>query len=352
MATFHGVSALAALSLLLVALAVHGAEAARPRAVDDLLAGDFHWRASQPLIAPAQRPDEPWTALKDPSVVFYGDKWHVFCTLRAPKVPTRIVYLSFADWAEAGKTQQRVLPFHATSYAAPEVFYFEPHKKWYLICQASDESWSPKYQAAYSTSDDPANPDSWRPLAPLGARPAEGNKVGLDFWIICDEAKAHLFFTTLDGHMWREDTRLEDFPTGWSEPTLAISGDIFEAGHTYCLKGLGKYLTLVEAQGGHGWRYYKAYLADRLDGQWTPIAATKDKAFASMANVEPIGPRWTDSISHGELLRAGVSERLEVDPADLRFVFQGVSDEARAGKQYGDIPWRLGILEPQAAPAK
>jgi hypothetical protein len=29
----------------------------------------------------------------------------------------------------------------------------------------------------------------------------------------------------------------------------------------------------------------------------------------------------------------------------LRFLFQGVSDEARAGKPYGQIPWRLGILE-------
>ena len=114
--------------------------------------------------------------------------------------------------------------------------------------------------------------------------------------------------------MWREQTRLEDFPGGWSEAKLAIEGDIFEAGHTYALKGLGKYLTLVEAQNGHGWRYYKAYLADRLDGEWQPIAATKDKSFASMANVEQPDGHWTDSISHGELLRAGVDQRLEVDP--------------------------------------
>lgn len=38
----------------------------------------------------------------------------------------------------------------------------------------------------------------------------------------------------------------------------------------------------------------------------------------------------------------------EVDPADLRMLFQGVTDRARAGKPYGQIPWRLGMLEPAA----
>ena len=35
-----------------------------------------------------------------------------------------------------------------------------------------------------------------------------------------------------------------------------------------------------------------------------------------------------------------------VDPARLRFLFQGVSDDDRRGKPYGEIPWRLGLLEP------
>jgi hypothetical protein len=46
------------------------------------------------------------------------------------------------------------------------------------------------------------------------------------------------------------------------------------------------------------------------------------------------------------LVRTGIDERLEVDPAGLRFVFQGVLDEERRGKDYGAIPWRLGLLEP------
>jgi len=51
-------------------------------------------------------------------------------------------------------------------------------------------------------------------------------------------------------------------------------------------------------------------------------------------------------LSHGELLRDGCDEHLEVDPARLRFLFQGVLDRHRQGKSYGQIPWRLGMLEP------
>jgi len=63
-------------------------------------------------------------------------------------------------------------------------------------------------------------------------------------------------------------------------------------------------------------------------------------------NVKHPAERWTDVISHGELLRAGYDEKLLVDPDNLRFLFQGVTNRARAGKPYGQIPWRLGILEP------
>ena len=165
----------------------------------------------------------------------------------------------------------------------------------------------------------------------------------LDFWVICDHAKAHLFYTSLDGHMWRRETRRADFPLGWSEPHLAIQGDIFAASHTYKLKGTDKYLTIVEAQGDRR-RYYKAYLADRLEGPWTGLADTLAKPFASEANVEQKN-RWTANISHGELLRNGVDESMEVDPSNLRFLFQGASDEEYRGPGYGGIPWRLGLLE-------
>jgi hypothetical protein len=325
----------------------HADRPASPSA-DAFLSGKFAWKISDPLVAPADRPADPCCSMKDPTVVFHGGKWHLFCTIRSQKRTHQVEYLSFTDWKEANAAPRHLLKVSDGHYCAPQVFYFAPQKKWYLICQASDETWTPKYGAAYSTTTDIADPNSWSKLAPMGAKPADG-KAGLDYWIICDDQKAHLFFTTLDGRMWREETPLASFPTGWSQPKLAIQDDIFEASHTYRLKGLDKYLTLVEAQGGHGWRYYKAYLADRLDGPWKPLAATKDKAFASMANTRPTGEKWTESISHGELLRSGIDQRLEVDPGHLRFLIQGVSEADRAGKPYGQIPWRLGLLTPDTA---
>jgi hypothetical protein len=66
-----------------------------------------------------------------------------------------------------------------------------------------------------------------------------------------------------------------------------------------------------------------------------------------MRNVEQTGERWTEVVGHGELLRDGIEERLEVDLDRLRLVIQGVLDGDRAGKAYGQIPWRLGLLEPR-----
>jgi len=317
-----------------------GSESGSPPAT-----GDFKWVASQPVLEPMKLDAVQWVAVKDPSVVRYKDRWHVFCTVRGIERSHAIMYVSFAEWGGAKEAEQHILKCHEGFFCAPQVFYFTPHKKWYLLCQASDESWESKYGPACSTTTDITKPDSWSKLTPLFDKKPANIEGWLDFWIICDGSKAHLFFTSLDGKMWRCETLLEKFPHGWSTPIVALEADIFEASHTYRLKGQDKYLTLIEAQNGHGWRYYKAYLADSLDGRWIPLAAEQDKSFASVSNVEQPGGRWTDVISHGELLRAGCDEKLEADGNNLRFLFQGVLDKDRAGKNYGQIPWRLGVLE-------
>lgn len=316
----------------------------------DLDGGDFAWRCSPILVEPLQREGDFHYSVKDPSIVFHNGMWHLFVTIRGKERSHQVEHIMFKDWNNVADAKRTLLPMHGEGYfCAPQVFYFTPHEKWYMICQASDESWEPKYGASFSTTDDITDPMSWSPLKPMGQKLVGGKKAGLDFWVICDNDKAHLFFTTLDGRMWREETTLDQFPHGWSEPELAVRDDIFEASHIYRLKGRDKYLALIEAQNGHGWRYYKAYLADRLDGEWTPVAATKDHAFASQANVTHPDPRWTESVSHIELIREGVDEHLEVDPNNLRVVFQGALNKDKAGKPYGQIPWRLGILEPAAS---
>ncbi len=56
------------------------------------------------------------------------------------------------------------------------------------------------------------------------------------------------------------------------------------------------------------------------------------------------GPRWTDHISHGELLRLGTDERMEISNVEPPFLIQGVADDDYRGKEYGKIPWALGLL--------
>ena len=315
-----------------------------PLSSTEPLAGRFQWTAGPPLVGPSTRPEDPCQSIKDPTIVRYQDRWHLFCTIRSRKRTHQIEYLAFGDFKDADKASRHVLRVSDGYYCAPQVFYFTPLKQWFLIYQAvidRDKGMVP----VYSTSADLSDPEAWsKPVAFIDRKP-DNIKAWIDFWVICDRQRAHLFFTSQDGGMWRAETRLADFPRGWGRPEHVLQDDIFEASHTYKLKDMDRYLTIVEAQGGSR-RYFKAYLADTLDGKWRPLAATREQPFASSANVKETAEHWTDSVSHGELLRTGYDQNLEVDPAHLRFLFQGVRDQDMAGKTYGQIPWRLGLLEP------
>lgn len=316
----------------------------------------FKWTVGQPLlgIETAQLPASKykWIAVKDPSIVRHEGRWHLFCTLRKNKQGDgriRIGYISFANWDQIQTAKWSVLELTLGYHGAPQIFWFEPHRKWYLIYQAEDSKRGLKYGPCFSTSDDITRPENWTLPEPLYVVP-QGTKAGLDFWVICDEESAYLFFTSLDGRMWRAKTRLTDFPDkGWSRPVVALKADIFEASHTYALKGTEQFLTIVEAQGG-GRRYFKGFVANRLDGEWQPLAATKTDPLVSPVNVVNQSESWATSYSHGEFIRAGRNQRLEIDPENLQLLFQGANDAEYRNRNYGQIPWRLGLLTPVVGP--
>ncbi len=304
------------------------------------------WTYSAPLITPEVRDRNPSHAQKDPTVVFYEGKWHVFMTAKL-EGRSVIEYCSFADWNDAHKAAHTILPLSESDYyCAPQVFYFTPHEKWYLVYQVGMPG-QKKMWVAYSTTTDISDPTSWTKATPMldgGPNDPRPNG-GLDYWIICDDTHAWLFYTTLNGKMWRLKTPIEQFPHGFDHCELALEDRIFEASHTYRIQGQDKYLTLIEENGR---RYFKAYVADRLDGKWTPVAATADNPFAAYSNIEPASgvTPWTDNVSHGELLRAGHDQTLTIDPADMRFIFQGMWDKDKRGKGYGKFSWRIGMLLP------
>ncbi len=323
------------------------------KSLDPWSTGVFQWIVSKPVLsidATKLPPSEahPWVAVKDPSIIQHEGRWHLFCSLRKLKQGDgriRIGHLVFDDWAGAREATWTVMNLATGYHGAPQVFYFTPHKKWYLVYQAEDDAQGLKYGPCYSTTENIDDPASWTLPKPMYlVRP--GANPGLDFWVICDEQRAHLFFTTLDGCMWRTSTSIHSFPdTDWSEPQVALQADIFEASHTYKLLGREQYLTLVEAQADNR-RYFKAFVAARLDGEWKPLAATSSKPFVSLANVVNQQDSWATSYSHGEFLRTGYNERLEIDPTALQLLFQGANDEEYRQGHYGQIPWRLGLLTP------
>ena len=247
------------------------------------------WEYTAPLISPEKREANRSRAQKDPSVVYHDGKWHVFMTVKLPG-RSAIEYCSFEKWEDANRSQRTLLGVSDSDYyCAPQVFYFEPHAKWYLIYQMGVAG--AKYMSvAYSTTATLSAPESWTRAKPIldGGEDDPRKVGGLDYWIICDDRCAYLFLTSLNGKMWRLCTNLEDFPRGFDHWDLALEAKIFEASHTYRIKGTSNFLTIVEENGR---RYYKAYWSDRLDGQWRPWPTLR-KVLLRVGRIFVLRPVW------------------------------------------------------------
>ncbi len=180
---------------------------------DNAVAIPSAWTYSAPLVSPEPREMDPSHAQKDPSVVFHDGRWHLFMTVKLPS-RSAIEYCSFERWDEADAAPRTLLAISDSDYfCAPQVFYFAPHQKWYLVYQMGVPD-SKKMWVAYSTTTDITDPNSWtKAAAMLDGGPGDPRTVGgLDYWIICDETRAYLFLTSLNGKMWRLWTDLAELP--------------------------------------------------------------------------------------------------------------------------------------------
>jgi len=293
------------------------------------LSTSFSWNSTQPLIAP-QSAD--FVSIKDPTIVRYNNLYHVFATVfDTSRNAWSAVYLNFSDFSKAGSAVQVPLAHKAAGdTVAPQVFFFRPHNKWYLISQ---------WGAKYSTTTDIANPDGWTAPRPLLSG---GPPNALDYWVICDSANCHLFFSGDDGKLYRSKTSIDNIPSSSGYETVMSDpepGRLFEASNVYKVEGTGKYLLMVEA---YGPRYFRSWTATSLDGPWTPLADQQSAPFAGAANVSFDGAPWTRDISHGELIRSGYDETLAIDACNIQFLYQGVDPASTA--VYNRLPYRLGLL--------
>ncbi len=310
------------------------------------LPAGFQWSSSGALIAPKSDATHTIAGIKDPSVVYYNGKWHVFASV-ANSSGYSLVYLSFSDWSQAGSATQYYLDQSAigTGYrAAPEVFYFAPQKLWYLVYQTGN--------ASYSTNPDIGNPAGWSaPKNFYSSMPSIisqniGSGYWVDMWVICDSANCYLFSSDDNGHLYRSQTTLAQFPNGMTNTVIAAQDsnkyNLFEASNVYKVQGSNQYLLIVEAIGSDGHRYFRSWTSPAIDGSWTALAATEANPFARSTNVTFPGGVWTSDISHGEMVRAGDDQTLTISPCKMQYLYQGMAPGSSG--DYNSLPWRLGLL--------
>ncbi|SCL72127.1 Glycosyl hydrolase family 62 [Micromonospora chersina] len=307
------------------------------------LPSSFRWSSSGALIGP-KNDGRGIAGIKDPSVVYYNGRYHLFAST-AKSSGYNLVYTSFADWSQAGSAPFTYLdqtPIGAGYRAAPQVFYFAPQRLWYLVYQTGN--------ASYSTNPDISNPAGWSaPRNFYSGMPQIisdniGNGYWVDMWVICDSANCYLFSSDDNGHLYRSQTTLADFPNGMTNTVIAMQDSdrnrLFEASNVYRVGE--QYLLLVEAIGSDGRRWFRSWTAPAVTGPWTALADTEGNPFARADTVTFPGDAWTRDISHGELIRSGYDQTLTVSPCNLRYLYQGL--DPAAGGDYNGLPWRLGLL--------
>ncbi|ONI80087.1 glycoside hydrolase [Saccharothrix sp. ALI-22-I] len=311
------------------------------------LPSSFRWSSTGAIIGPKPDSAHANVAVKDPSVVYHNGKWHVFASTYTNGY--NLMYTSFSDWSQASSAPHTYLDTTAIGAgykAAPHVFYFAPQRLWYLVYQTGDN-------ASYSTTTDIANPRSWSAPKKFYAngmpqiiRDNIGAGYWVDFWVICDSAKCYLFSSDDNGHLYRSETTVANYPNGFTNTVIAMQDSnknrLFEASNVYKIQGRNQYLLVHEAIGSDGRRYFRTWTAPAITGPWTALADTEANPFARHNNVTFSGTAWTRDISHGEMLRSGSDQIMEISPCNLRFLYQGM--DPNSGGDYNRLPWRLGLL--------
>ncbi|ONK10554.1 non-reducing end alpha-L-arabinofuranosidase family hydrolase [Streptomyces sp. MP131-18] len=348
-------AALAAFAGLAMALTVTPAMSSASASVEEPAAGQpsaadlpssFQWTSPGPVVSVKPDSSHDVVSVKDPTVVQYDGEWQVYFTVANTDGAWSLAHTSFTDWSQANEAPHTFLdtnPDIGNRYAAaPHLFYFEPRDEWHLVYQTGLPS--------YSVSDDPGDPHSWsaprnyQDEMPDIVRENIGNGHWLDYWVICDDTMCYLFSADDNGHLYRAETTVAEFPEGFDNTRIVLEdtpNNLFEGEAVYYVEDTGTYLLIMEAIGSDGRRWYRSFTADTLDSPWQPLADTQDNPFARANNVSFPQGAWTQDISHGELLRNGYDQRMTIDSCELQLLYQGL--DPAAGGDYSQLPWHLGL---------
>lgn len=298
-------------------------------------ASENKWKLSDSILTHGPKGSFDEVAVKDPSIVFFEGMWHVFYSARSESEYTT-GYVSakrLADLQSAPRHELDMIKGRSRYGCAPQVFCFEPQRKWYLIFQNGDAN----YQPAYSTTTTISKPETWSKPEPLLVK--DDPRKWIDFWVICDATKAYLFYTQAHSAVIVRSTTLENFPDDWSEENEVLKS-VHEAVHVYKVSDRNVFHMIYELN-NRGIRSFGLASAEDIAGPWTKV--TDNYATGDQLNYAGKGEAWTEMVSHGEVLRADCNERMEYDPKGCTWLIQGIlKKNSRAS--YESLPWKLGIM--------
>ena len=292
------------------------------------------WSVGCPVLSAGPEGSFDDVAVKDPSLVYYKGRWHLFYTAAADNdYTTGYVSADSLDGLKKAERHQLTMIRGIKRYGcAPQVFYFAPQKLWYLVFQTKDSN----YQPAYSINVDVSIPGSWSKPQPLLVKDAKAKWI--DFWIICDRGRAYLFYTEAHNGVVMRSTSLKDFPGGWSKAHMVYS-NIHEAVHIYKVRNKREFHMFYELNNSNV-RSFGMARAQQLDGPWVKVT----NEYATCEQLKHVAPVWTEMVSHGEVLRAGFDEKLEYNPVSCRWLVQGILQNVK-DCNYPSLPWQLGVIK-------
>ena len=296
----------------------------------------YKWKISQPVLSQGISGSVDEIAVKDPSVVFFENKWHLFYTARSENEYTTgyVAAESFEKLNSAKRHELEMIRGETRYGCAPQVFYFEPQKLWYLIYQNRDAN----YQPVFSTNTNISKPENWTTYKNLIEK--DSPKKWIDFWIIADKQKVYLFYTIAHGGIEVRSTSFELFPKGWSK-SKKVFDNIHEAAHIYKVKGENEFHMIYELN-NKGVRSFGLATAEHLEGPWEKV--TDNYATGNQLIYSENQKIWTEMVSHGEVIRSGFNELMEYEPENCRWLIQGIRKED-LNTRYEMLPWQLGIIQ-------